>query len=315
MAHRDAGIYQAYINERVQCDVQAAFLGRPSSSALFQAVTHMSRYVDPRAPTELTPTQTNALKADPEIVQLRQLRDRLTYEAREESGTIKNAQAEGTKIYQMYKKADDALKCAKTKLRKSARQESRQHFFNTIDTIEINKQLDPSLLDLNDKDWEPKTVEHCLEERRQLAELICKELSDLSDQAKFDHRIRTVDMLVALCQKREPPRRQKPDHTWGILHEEVSKPAPFPTACARTQCIFCFGNSGEPYEVRLRNYATIYKARNHVELHLKHYKLNEQIPCPDPGCQKAAIVLDGQLHFMSHAARQHSYDIFRKPKY
>ncbi len=86
MAHRDAGIYQAYINERVQCDVQAAFLGRPSSSALFKAVTHMSRYVDPRAPTELTPTQTNALKADPEIVQLRQLRNRLAYEAREESG-------------------------------------------------------------------------------------------------------------------------------------------------------------------------------------------------------------------------------------
>jgi len=136
-------------------------------------------------------------------------------------------------------------------LRKSARQEARQHFFNTIDTIEINKQLDPSLL----------------------------------------------------------------DHTWGILHEEVSKPAPFPTACARTQYIFCFGNSGEPYEIQLRNYATTYKAKNHVELHLKHYKLNDQIPCPDPGCQKAAIVLDGQLHFMSHAARQHSYNIFRKPKY
>lgn len=121
MAHRDAGIYQAYINERVQCDVQVAFLGRPSSSALFKAVTHMSHYVDPRAPTELTPTQTNALKAKPEIVQLRQLRDHLTYEARPESGTIKNAQAEETKIYQMYKKA---LKCVKTKLRKSARQES-----------------------------------------------------------------------------------------------------------------------------------------------------------------------------------------------
>src|SRR5205814_3038773 len=133
MAHRDAGIYQAYINERVQCDVQAAFLGRPSSNALFKAVTHMSRYVDPRAPTELAPTEIHALKADPEIIQLRQLRDRLSYEAREESGTVKNAQVEGTKIYQMYKKADDALHCAKTKLRKSAKKNARQRFFDTVD--------------------------------------------------------------------------------------------------------------------------------------------------------------------------------------
>ena len=31
MGHKDAGIFQAYINERVQCDVQAAFSGRPLS--------------------------------------------------------------------------------------------------------------------------------------------------------------------------------------------------------------------------------------------------------------------------------------------
>jgi len=32
--HRDAGIFQAYLKERVRCDVQAAFLGRPSDDAL-----------------------------------------------------------------------------------------------------------------------------------------------------------------------------------------------------------------------------------------------------------------------------------------
>jgi len=29
MNHRDARTFQAYLNERVRCDVQAAFLGRP----------------------------------------------------------------------------------------------------------------------------------------------------------------------------------------------------------------------------------------------------------------------------------------------
>ena len=36
MNHRDAGIFQAYLNERVRCDVQAAFLGRPSADALIK---------------------------------------------------------------------------------------------------------------------------------------------------------------------------------------------------------------------------------------------------------------------------------------
>jgi hypothetical protein len=59
MNHRDAGIFQTYLNERVSCDVQAAFLGRPSADALIKATSHMSRFVDPRAPVGLTESQVN----------------------------------------------------------------------------------------------------------------------------------------------------------------------------------------------------------------------------------------------------------------
>ncbi|KAM7209872.1 Protein of unknown function (DUF3435) domain containing protein [Rhypophila decipiens] len=41
---QEAGIYQAYINQKVQCDTVAAFIGRPSKKALISAATHMSRY-------------------------------------------------------------------------------------------------------------------------------------------------------------------------------------------------------------------------------------------------------------------------------
>ena len=121
-------------------------------------------------------------------------------------------------------------------------------------------------------------------------------------------------MLVALCQKREASHWWKADCVWGIqCKKEVSKPSLFSMACVRTQCLFCFENLGEPYKVQLHNFAIIYKARNYVELHLKHYKLNNNISCPDPECQKAAIVLHDHLHFMSHAACVHRYDTFRKP--
>ncbi len=160
MCHKDAGIYQAYINQRVQCGVQAAFLGQPSSKALFKAVTHMSRHADPRAPRELASDEVDALKADPAIVQLRELRDRLTTEARKESGTLRKVEAEGTKIYEMYKEAERALRSANIIALNSAKKAARQQFFDTISTIEINKQLDLSMLDLNEGDWEPKKVEH-----------------------------------------------------------------------------------------------------------------------------------------------------------
>lgn len=156
MGHRDAGVYQAYINQRVQCDVEAAFLGRPSHDALFRAVTHMSRYVDLRVPTELTSAEIDALKVDPVIADLREVRDLLAREVRRESGTTKKAEVKGTKLYQMYKKANNAFCCAKEKLLKEAKRNTGQRFFDTIDTIEINNQLDPSLLDLNDGTGNPK---------------------------------------------------------------------------------------------------------------------------------------------------------------
>ena len=78
MGHKDAGVYQAYINERVQADVEAAFLGRPSDTALFNAISHTSRYVDPRAPTDLNASESDIIKANPEVVHYQELRDTLS---------------------------------------------------------------------------------------------------------------------------------------------------------------------------------------------------------------------------------------------
>ena len=59
MNHRDAGIFQAYLNERSAVMLQAAFLRRPSADALMKAAGHMSRFVDLRAPVDLPETETN----------------------------------------------------------------------------------------------------------------------------------------------------------------------------------------------------------------------------------------------------------------
>jgi hypothetical protein len=324
MGHRDAGVYQAYINQRVQCDVQASFLGRPSATALFRAVSHMSRDVDPRAPNELSPPEVNALRIDPKIVRLQELRDRLSLEARGESGTLKRAEAKGTKIYQMYKRANDDLRSTKAQAVKSAKKTFRQQYFENIGTIEINKQLgvsrlDLSLLDLTKDDWEPEQANHDLEERTLVAKLICQDAHILSEQEKVDLRTNTTNALIALCRTREAPRRQKGNRVWGprgTLGTVDTPSAPYksepfqlPTICSREQCMFCFYNTNEPMEVRLYEFSSQYKTRNHVERHLKLYQQDDKVPCPVPECHE---VLDGHSHFKNHSAGNHEYDIFRR---
>src|SRR5437764_15298744 len=103
MNHRDAGIFQAYLNERVRCDVQAAFLGRPSADALIKATSHMSRSVARRSPGGLTKTQTSNLKTHPQLIQHRALRDSLSKTPRDTYGT--NQKAKGTQLQDPYRRA------------------------------------------------------------------------------------------------------------------------------------------------------------------------------------------------------------------
>jgi hypothetical protein len=58
-------------------------------------------------------------------------------------------------------------------------------------------------------DWKPKKVEYHLKERRLVSDLLCSNTFNLSDEAKLDHRIKTANAIIALCQRREAPRRQK----------------------------------------------------------------------------------------------------------
>jgi Protein of unknown function (DUF3435) len=84
----------------VRYDVQVAFLGRPSADALIKAASHISCYIDSRAPTELSVSNLDAFKTYPDIVKAQQLQDGLLKNIRTKFSTIQNSN--GTKIYKMY---------------------------------------------------------------------------------------------------------------------------------------------------------------------------------------------------------------------
>ncbi|OOQ83285.1 hypothetical protein PEBR_35308 [Penicillium brasilianum] len=143
MGHVYASTFQKYMNERVQTYVQASFLGIPLEDALMNILSHQSRYIDPRAPSTY---------------------DDLLEKAKELYGSMKNTR--GTKIGELKAKADAALRAAKKLLKTTTFNGARNEFFATIDTLEINKQLDPSFLDIKQDIYEPERIVHRLKERR-----------------------------------------------------------------------------------------------------------------------------------------------------
>ncbi|KAJ5661692.1 uncharacterized protein N7477_009308, partial [Penicillium maclennaniae] len=94
------------------------------------------------------------------IICLRQIRDTLAIEARELYRSIKKVAS--IKIGELKVKVDTTLRVAKKKLKEAIFAGARNEFFATINIIEINKQLNLSLLDIKYKIHEPERVIHCL---------------------------------------------------------------------------------------------------------------------------------------------------------
>ena len=63
-------IFQAYVNEHVNVDGQAAFLERPSKKALIRAFAHMNPACEPRAPTSVNAASLDALPSDRDLQKL-----------------------------------------------------------------------------------------------------------------------------------------------------------------------------------------------------------------------------------------------------
>jgi len=316
MNHRNAGIYQAYINQMVQCDTVAAFIGRPSKKALMSAATHMSRYVDPRAPSQGSQQHLEQAKSEYGILQLIELRDMFMREVCLESGSMRQAKKDRTEFYAMYTNVSAKVKSLNVLIRKAAGKHTRKTFFNEINTLEINRQIRDersAYLDKLNDDLGNRPSPR-LEERKVLAELICLDTEDLDETSRFQHRLYATNMFVCLGRTREPPRPRGPTKTIPHAHK----------ACARNQCFFCYWNHGDD-----TRFYSVYRTRDHVKLHLKNYPEGSFISCPEPGCRKDAAmsekahldetgsvmpanILTGVKALKNHLAEKHFYDIFRE---
>jgi hypothetical protein len=116
-------------------------------------------------------------------------------------------------------------------------------------------------------------VQHQIAERTELADLICTFSTDLTLQEIPQRRIRAIDLMTALCHKREVPRRCLPRVTppkETLTKQESPAPEPFPLVCMKTQCPFCISDEAKTYEKRTFTFCRLSKMMDHVErVHLQ----------------------------------------------
>lgn len=312
MGHSYSGVFQFYINPRVKCDVQAAYLDEPSDKALMKVLGSMSLTRDPLAPTKPTPEDARAIQQHPRVVKLRQRRDDLTTkikQVRRRAGPCTDAEKE---LIQQKREAEAALRRKKKSLRDQAEKKARERYFMENDTRELEEESD--FLD-DDDEGKSTNIPYQLEERACIADMLCRPHGDLTEPGNLDQRIEFIRALTKLGFRREARRRGTVPFSEAVVKQnDTVELSLLPLECDPRQCLFCIGDTRLPLSQRMFCWSRPAKMMDHTEdHHLKQLALDAQIPCPHPTCQKTEVLLDGVLHLKNHALGVHKIKL-RLPK-
>jgi hypothetical protein len=282
----------------------------------------MSLTCDPRAPKDVPQHIKDALPRDARIVKWKEERKALYVEIRSRYKFLylathtekgKRHQMLGQKINNATKKWEDDIKKA-----------FRRQYFYRIHNEELQRQLNK----VKTAEYVEPVIHHQLPERTRLQEVICHFPTDLSPEDIVRRRIRSIDLMVALCSQRETPRpkpcsvssrESSSDHSSYQSAKEVSslkssssEPSPdlkpFPLICEKTQCIFfCTGKR------KKKTFSRTAKMMDHVESHLRR-ELGPTIACRHEVCEAAGVVLETVGEFKLHVKQEHGIKL-RNPWY
>lgn len=290
----------AYINGKVKFDVQCAFLERPSTHRLLHTLTHMGLTCDPRAPITPPKEVLKALPPNPKIVELEQRREQLKAET---------YQIQGKKVAKKVRRLNTTINNAKTRCRNMISKQYRAHYFRHRPTEDIEKQS----REIVEEEYSESVVQHQVQERAQLAELICTIAKDPTKQEILKRRISTIDLVVVLCHRRELQRQYQPCVTpleELLIKEESPDPQPFPVVCRKTQCPFCIRDEAKTYKERTSSFCRPSAMMNHVErTHLRGVSPDQNISCRHPVCKSGGLVLKNLMHFKNHVQTVHGISL------
>ncbi|KFY99119.1 hypothetical protein V500_01452 [Pseudogymnoascus sp. VKM F-4518 (FW-2643)] len=216
---------------------------------------------------------------------------------------------QGTSIEAEVRRLTAAIGSAKTKRRNIISQEFRDDYFRRRPTEDIERHNNGQ----HEEEYVEPVVEHQIPQRRQLVDLICPRVRDITSQNAVKRRIQVAELMLAICKCREVPSRYRlrvgiPPPS--IFKEESPELGPldpiFPIKLSKKQCPFCIGDESKSYEQRMGEFSRPATMMNHVEnIHLKGRDPKAKIECFHPTCKSQGLVLEKLEYFKSHVELVH----------
>lgn len=333
MGHLGSTYEKYYTPTHIARDFQAIYFGTPPEEKLIQSVASMGLSRDRRAPTELDDDQQKQVRNDPILVALREKREKYK-KMLKDKGFYPLAAGKGTRLYKKYEKTNRKLASAYQKLHRIRLNEVIRKFHDSIDTIEIARQLSgkpaTEVLTL------PK-VEFELRSRAAIAGMLSKPFKDDRERLIFT---RTLARLCQQQETRQPKalrrknwefvehdsgapltKRHKADtaraekrfycHSSDLVRQELDSDDGdtgeikthdlYPIVLPYPVCLICIGGRF-PYERRMKHIPRKDVLQKHVARHFQQLEYQNGFQCLHPQC---AIMLDGIVHFKRHALDVH----------
>ncbi|KAH7016562.1 FluG domain-containing protein [Microdochium trichocladiopsis] len=285
----------AYINEKVQFDIQSTFIQEPTKDSLIRLFAHIGISSDPRASQNMVPEEVwDNLPPDGEISRLQEERQRL------KGGKYRI----GDNPYQQKIQAL-TREIARRKSRRFKRvcQEYRAYYFDTRPTLDIETQVEG----IKHPDWTTPDFEAEIPARKDLANILCKQSDNLSDNQL--QALRTS--AVKQC-KREIPRRDgvsEDDSDLDMGQKKVTTQDDFPLLMRNTQCPRCIGDQSLTYKQRTFAYSRPGSMNDHFrKVHLGKLEEEQQaasLICDHPKCIADKVTFKNLDHFKHHVQVKH----------
>ncbi|OAQ58141.2 FluG domain-containing protein [Pochonia chlamydosporia 170] len=240
---RFSTFFSAYLNENARFDLQNAFLEEEKQNQLFRMFAHVSLTRDPRATRDMVPDEAWAqVPPDPDITELEEERAQL------KQGRYRIA---GCENEEKIRELTEKIRAKKAEREKRIVKDYREYYFYHRPTWDIEAQARGEV----EEQYEEPVIDLIVPERVRLAEMLCFQPKDLTEEQISRLRIDVVDLMVALCDKRDTgkPRQSQPKPPVQVpIHQFVKEESPafeawcradpFPLLMNASQCPDCIGD-------------------------------------------------------------------------
>ncbi|KAJ5681616.1 FluG domain-containing protein [Penicillium maclennaniae] len=266
----------AYLNQIANFDLQNAFLEEEMENQLFRVFAHVGLTRDRRATRDMVPAEVWAnLPPDPEITA-----------PEEQRAELKQGQYQfrGLENESQIRKLTDTIRTKRAQHEKKIVEEYRRYYFYHSPTWELERQARGE----QTQEYAEPAVDLLIPERARLAELLCHQPKDLTNEQLFQRRVEVLDL-----------------HEAGPEAGCEPAPDPFPLLMDTNQCPECFGDERLTPGQRKFRYCRPTKRNDHFDdQHLQGKELAEQLR-QRILCNSCKVMLESVDHFRTHVQLVH----------